>query len=265
MVTSFGSSTGVRNRTMPAAPAMPNARASELPMMIIITAPDTHSSSCACSSDFGRSRLTGWWIEVTSAPISAAATIFESSMNGCSRGTGLRAMFWPFSSMCCVTVSIPASCSGHFIPIQTSAEQSTAPPARMRTLAPRPRRPARGRHRIKGHEDRRQPRGLEDLGDDRPHRREAEASAKPLCRRVAADERADAAAVDHRHAGQIEDQMALAAAEQLLDVALEGLGRASSDEGHLRREDEAVSGRTSGVWHGCYENGVAANYTPARV
>jgi hypothetical protein len=29
---------------MPAAPAMPNARASELPMMIIIIAPDTHSS-----------------------------------------------------------------------------------------------------------------------------------------------------------------------------------------------------------------------------
>ena len=33
-VTSLGSSTGVRKRMMPAAPAMPNARASELPMMI---------------------------------------------------------------------------------------------------------------------------------------------------------------------------------------------------------------------------------------
>ena len=51
MVTSFGSSTGVRNRMMLAAPAMPNARASELPMMIIIIAPDTHSSVCACSID----------------------------------------------------------------------------------------------------------------------------------------------------------------------------------------------------------------------
>ena len=49
MVTSFGSSTGVRNRMMLAAPAMPNARASELPMMIIIIAPDTQSSVCACS------------------------------------------------------------------------------------------------------------------------------------------------------------------------------------------------------------------------
>ena len=51
IVTSFGSSTGVRNRMMLAAPAMPNARASELPMMIIISAPDTQSSICACSID----------------------------------------------------------------------------------------------------------------------------------------------------------------------------------------------------------------------
>ena len=51
IVTSFGSSTGVRKRMMLAAPAMPNARASELPMMIIIIAPDTHSSVCACSID----------------------------------------------------------------------------------------------------------------------------------------------------------------------------------------------------------------------
>ena len=49
-VMSRASSTGVRNRMMLAAPAMPNARASELPMMIIISAPDTHSSTCACSS-----------------------------------------------------------------------------------------------------------------------------------------------------------------------------------------------------------------------
>ena len=48
IVTSFGSSTGVRNLTMLAAPAMPNARASELPMMIIIIAPETHSRICAC-------------------------------------------------------------------------------------------------------------------------------------------------------------------------------------------------------------------------
>ena len=55
---------------MPAAPAMPNARASELPMMIIIIAPETQSSVCACSSERGRSRLTGWCTAVTSAPIS---------------------------------------------------------------------------------------------------------------------------------------------------------------------------------------------------
>ena len=39
-VMSRASSTGVRKRMMLAAPAMPNARASELPMMIIISAPD---------------------------------------------------------------------------------------------------------------------------------------------------------------------------------------------------------------------------------
>ena len=43
MVTSLGSSTGVRKRMMPAAPAMPNARTSESPMMIIIIVPDTQS------------------------------------------------------------------------------------------------------------------------------------------------------------------------------------------------------------------------------
>ena len=46
-VMSRASSTGVRKRMMLAAPAMPNARASELPMMIIISAPETHSSTCA--------------------------------------------------------------------------------------------------------------------------------------------------------------------------------------------------------------------------
>ena len=68
MVTSLGSSTGVRKRMMLAAPAMPNARARLLPMMIIIIAPDTHSSVCACSIEraSGRSRGDGWWIDVTS-------------------------------------------------------------------------------------------------------------------------------------------------------------------------------------------------------
>ena len=44
--------------------------------------------------------------------------------------------------------------------------------------------------------------------------------------------------------------MALPAAEKLLDVAFEGLGRAAGDERHLGREDEAIGGRSSGVWHG---------------
>ena len=70
-MTSFGSSTGVRNLMMLAAPAMPNARARVLPMMIIIIAPDTQSSVCACSIVRPRSRGDGWWIAVTSRPIIA--------------------------------------------------------------------------------------------------------------------------------------------------------------------------------------------------
>ena len=134
MVTSFGSSTGVRKRTMPAAPAMPNARASELPMMIIIIAPDTHSSVCACSSDLGRSRLDGWWMAVTSAPMSAEAIILASSMNGCRRWTGRTSIRRPLSSNCSVAGSSPVSWSGHLRPIQTSAEQSATPATTIRTV-----------------------------------------------------------------------------------------------------------------------------------
>jgi hypothetical protein len=61
------------------------------------------------------------------------------------------------------------------------------------------------------------------------------------------DEGADAATVHHRHAAQIKDEMALATAKELLDVALEGLGRASGDERHLWREHESIGGRSSGV------------------
>jgi hypothetical protein len=44
IVMSFGSSIGVRKRMMLAAPATPNARATELPMMIMTIAPATHRS-----------------------------------------------------------------------------------------------------------------------------------------------------------------------------------------------------------------------------
>ena len=47
IVMSRASSTGVRKRMMLAAPAMPKARARELPMMIIIIAPEMQSSTCA--------------------------------------------------------------------------------------------------------------------------------------------------------------------------------------------------------------------------
>ena len=53
---------------MLAAPAMPNARASELPMMIIIIAPDTHEQRLRLLHRRGaRSRAAGWWMAVTSS------------------------------------------------------------------------------------------------------------------------------------------------------------------------------------------------------
>ena len=62
-----------------AAPAMPNARASELPITIIISAPATASSTCACSIEgvTTRSGKTRRWTAVTASPISAATTSFR--------------------------------------------------------------------------------------------------------------------------------------------------------------------------------------------
>ena len=70
---SRGSSTGVRNRTRLAAPAMPKARASESLMSTIISAPDTQSSTWAwCMAAVGV-RAACRWTAVTASPMSAAA------------------------------------------------------------------------------------------------------------------------------------------------------------------------------------------------
>jgi hypothetical protein len=79
------------------------------------------------------------------------------------------------------------------------------------------------------------------------------------------DQRADAGAVDHRYGAQIDDEVALATAEELLDVALEGLGSTAGDQRHLGRQNESIDGVSSGVWHGSVLKQVSANYTPARV
>ncbi len=83
-VTSFGSSTGVRKRMMPAAPAMPKARASELPMMIMMSAPDTASSTCACSIE----RLSGrsFWCSFCTCVTNRAMTAAESSCTSSDQG-----------------------------------------------------------------------------------------------------------------------------------------------------------------------------------
>ena len=122
---SFGSSTGVRNRMMLAAPAMPKARAIELPMMIITIAPDTHSSTCACSIDrvSGLSRETGRWTTVISTPISAATTSLINERNGLLSGSGLSSAPAISSGGTTPAVSNPG------VPSHTSAKQNAAPPA----------------------------------------------------------------------------------------------------------------------------------------
>jgi hypothetical protein len=55
----------------------------------------------------------------------------------------------------------------------------------------------------------------------------------------------------------------LAGPEQLLDIALEGLGGAPRDERDLRREDEAVGDWSSGCGHGPSEKGCGELYTEA--
>ena len=129
--------------------------------------------------------------------------------------------------------------------------------ARSATATPpgAPRRPTRRSRRSTTAATPREPRD-----DGGAHRREPQAAAEPLRGGVAADQRADPGAVDHRHAAEVDDEVALARPEELLDVALERLGRAARDERHLGRQDEAVGG-------GRLVSGTVkedrANYTPS--
>ena len=59
--------------------------------------------------------------------------------------------------------------------------------------------------------------------------------------------RPDAGAVDDRHAAEIDDEVAIAAAEQLLELPLESFGGAAGHEWLHRRHDETVADRRS--WH----------------
>src|SRR4029453_234015 len=52
---------------------------------------------------------------------------------------------------------------------------------------------------------------------------------------------ADAGAVDERNAAQIDDEMSISAAKELLQVALEGLRRTARDERLHRRHDKAIA------------------------
>ena len=104
---------------------------------------------------------------------------------------------------------------------------------------PRPRRQTRGLHRRVGFEDRRQAGRFQHPENRGGDGGKPEAAAEALGGRVPAHQRADPGAVDRGDAGEIDDQLALAAAEDLLNVLLERLGGAARDERLLRREHKA--------------------------
>ena len=72
-------------------------------------------------------------------------------------------------------------------------------------------------------------------------RRDPQAAGDALRAGVAADQRADAGAVERRDAAEIDDQIAIAATEQLLEVPLERLGGAAADDRLLRRQHESIA------------------------
>ena len=128
VVASFGSSTGVRNLTMLAAPATPNARARLLPMMSIIKAPATHRSTCDCASDRDGtcSAAVGSWTVVTSTPMRPAAASLPRATRDAHRsesadGSGSA----PGSTKPVARESV----GGQRKPIQMSAAHSATPAA----------------------------------------------------------------------------------------------------------------------------------------
>ena len=230
-MTSLGSSTGVRNRMMLAAPAMPNARASELPMMIIIIAPDTQSSVCACSIEraaVARRRLMDGGDEQADQRRGDELQELDERLQPVIGGAGAACV--PGRNASVAAVSMPASSSGHRMPAQTSAAHSTAPAVRDADGPPRPRRHPRGLDRVVDLEDaaRCESSSTRETAAARPR---AESVPPTRCAEVwpRTSARMPALSIaDTPLRSTIE--MAIAAAEQLLDMALERLGGAARHE-----------------------------------
>src|SRR5205814_3984745 len=87
--------------------------------------------------------------------------------------------------------------------------------------APGPRRQPGGIGRLVDLEDTPQARRVEDLPDFGRQGRQPHRALYALRGRVAAYERADSRAVDGRHAAEIEDQVAVAAAIELPELGFE--------------------------------------------
>ena len=132
-VTSLGSSTGVRKRMIPAAPAMPKARASELPMMIMMRAPATASSTCACSIDrfIGRSFWWSFWTWVTNTAMTPADRSCTSSENGYPHGVAHSAPDTDSGAMRAPPPAGPACGMRHTMPMPAMSRQTAIPSVTM--------------------------------------------------------------------------------------------------------------------------------------
>ena len=108
---------------------------------------------------------------------------------------------------------------------------------------PRPCGEPRRVDRVVRLKDRRKMRQVHDLLDRRLRRREAERTARALRARVPANERTNPRAVDARHAGEIDDEILMTAADELPQLAFECLRRAARKKRLARRQKQTVTDR----------------------
>jgi hypothetical protein len=82
---------------------------------------------------------------------------------------------------------------------------------------------------------------VDDLADGRLRGRQAQRTTGALRAGVPANERANAGAVDGRDAGEIDDEMLVAAPYQLPKLAFECLGGAAGEERFARRQKQTIA------------------------
>ena len=195
--------------------------------------------------------------------MSAAATSFDELDERLAAGARAgRRPHRPPREPASVTVSRPASSSGHACRPTPAPCKAPRPPRRTRSLCHGHAARRAASTDVVGLEDRRQPRRLEHPGG--PRRATAASRRLPprrwevVCPRTSA--RMPALSIDVTPARST-ITWRWPRAEELLDVLLERLGGATGDERLLGREDEAVGGGSCSGAHGVM--GLRELYTEA--